>query len=193
VGDVLFIMDISATTFHDVKLIESPVHWDHRGFFCETFKVLNFKELLIQDNMAYSLQKGTIRGLHYQMDDLAQAKLIGVLSGSIYDVVVDLRKDSSTYGLYGWTRLHAIGRHPTGRWLYVPRGFAHGYQTLEDGTLVTYKVDNIYSPAHEAGIRWDDPDLAVDWPIKEAILSDKDRNLPFLKGDLHGGCVDLDT
>jgi dTDP-4-dehydrorhamnose 3,5-epimerase len=175
-------MEVQNTTFDGVLLIKSRVYSDSRGFFCETFKAISLPEpRFIQDNLAFSKVAGTVRGLHFQRGAFAQSKLVAVLSGKILDVVVDLRKGSPTFGYHGWFPLHAVGSYPESQMLLVPKGFAHGYQTLEDACLVSYKVDTAYSPEHEAGIRWDDPDLAIDWPIKEATLSHKDQVLPLFK------------
>lgn len=130
----------------------------------------------IQDNESLSLRAGTIRGLHYQCGRYAQAKLVRVLSGVIFDVVVDLRKGSRTYGQWTGVVLSEANR----RQLFVPRGFAHGICTLTDHARVLYKVDQHYRPEADRGIIWNDPDLGIEWPISSAILSDKDRWLPRL-------------
>lgn len=191
-------MKVQETHLDGLLLITSKVHSDSRGFFCETFKNEPFDDwsfaddpedenplndyVFVQDNLAHSKTAGTVRGLHYQTDSYAQAKLVSVLSGSVLDVAVDLRPGSRTFGMHGWFKLQAIGRHPYCHMLLVPRGFAHGYQTLEDESLVFYKVDNPYAPGFEAGIRWDDPDLNIEWPIvEEAILSEKDSQLPLFR------------
>ncbi|EJW18350.1 putative dTDP-4-dehydrorhamnose 3,5-epimerase [Paenibacillus alvei DSM 29] len=131
----------------------------------------------IQDNQSLSLETGVIRGLHFQLNPKAQTKLIRVISGAIYDVIVDIRKSSSTFGQW----VGVILSEHNHRQLLVPKGFAHGFCTLTPNTQVLYKVDEYYSPDHDRGIRWDDPSLGIDWPTSKPILSDKDRLLPVLK------------
>lgn len=130
----------------------------------------------VQDNQALSLTRGTVRALHFQVPPKAQAKLVRVLRGSIYDVAVDLRAGSPNYGCWTAATLTAQG----GEQVFVPRGFAHGYCTLEADTEVAYKVDDYYAPEAESGIAWDDPTLAIRWPVAaaDAVLSEKDRKLP---------------
>lgn len=170
----------------DIKgplLIRPKKIGDHRGYFLESYNARSFAEAgidatFVQDNQSLSVQKGTIRGLHFQTPPTPQAKLVRVLKGSIFDVAVDLRAGSPTYGKWCGTNLTADGAEQ----LFVPRGFAHGFCTLEANTEVAYKVDNFYAPACDAGIRWNDPDINVAWPVSEAILSEKDGKLPFLAG-----------
>ena len=170
----------------DIKgplLIRPKKIGDHRGYFLESYNARSFAEAgidatFVQDNQSLSVQKGTIRGLHFQTPPTPQAKLVRVLKGSIFDVAVDLRARSPTYGKWCGTNLTADGAEQ----LFVPRGFAHGFCTLEANTEVAYKVDNFYAPACDAGIRWNDPDINVAWPVSEAILSEKDGKLPFLAG-----------
>ena len=157
---------------------------DSRGYFVETYSARAYKEagmgrLFVQDNQSFSSRRGTVRGLHFQIPPAAQAKLIRVLRGSVLDVVVDLRQGSPTYGQWRAITLSA----EDGAHLFIPVGFAHGFCTLEPNTEVAYKVDDFYSPKCDAGLRWDDPDIGVIWPISaaEAILSDKDANLPPFK------------
>ncbi|MFG1185630.1 MULTISPECIES: dTDP-4-dehydrorhamnose 3,5-epimerase [Xanthobacter] len=168
----------------DVILVQPRRFGDARGYFCETYvKPLYAANGIgadfVQDNESLSAQVGTIRGLHMQAPPFAQAKLVRVLSGAIYDVAVDVRKGSLTYGRWAGARLTAEG----GEQLYIPQGFAHGFCTLAPDTRVAYKVDAVYDRASECGIIWDDPDLAIDWTLGdgEKILSDKDRVLPRLK------------
>ena len=153
---------------------------DARGHFSETYNERTFDQVgisvkFVQDNQSYSAKSGTVRGLHYQLPPSAQAKLVRVLQGSVYDVAVDLRVGSPSYGRWVGVTLTAEG----GEQLYVPRGFAHAFCTLEPDTLVAYKVDDFYAPATESGIIWNDPDLAIDWPVPaaDALLSDKDQKL----------------
>jgi dTDP-4-dehydrorhamnose 3,5-epimerase len=170
-----------AQAIPEVILVEARAFPDERGFFMETFKQSEFvrggiRRNFVQDNFSYS-HKGTVRGLHYQLNPAAQGKLVACLHGEIYDVAVDLRKGSPTYGQWVGVILSAENR----RMLWVPEGFAHGFQALSEGTMVWYKVTSEYSPAAERGIRWDDPALGIDWPLRgEALLSPKDRVLPTL-------------
>lgn len=157
---------------------------DARGYFCETYVKPRYAAGgitadFVQDNESLSATSGTVRGLHMQAPPFAQAKLVRVLSGAVFDVAVDVRKGSPTYGRWVGAKLTAEG----GEQLYVPRGFAHGFATLAPDTHVAYKVDGLYDRDSERGILWNDPDLAIDWGInaKAAVLSDKDQVLPRLK------------
>lgn len=157
---------------------------DSRGFFSEVFVESRFKEIdpeikFVQDNQSFSAKKGTIRGLHFQKPPYAQAKLVRCLRGSIFDVAVDIRDGSPTYGKW----VGAVLSHSNWSQLYVPIGFAHGFVTLEDDTEVMYKVSDYYNKESEGGIIFDDPNLAIDWGINrnDAVLSDKDLILPELK------------
>jgi dTDP-4-dehydrorhamnose 3,5-epimerase len=159
-------------------------HVDDRGWFSETFheKRLHAVGLtcqFVQDNQSMSKRAGTLRGLHFQLPPAAQAKLVSVIRGRILDVAVDIRRDSPTFGKSVSIELSA----GSGRQLYIPVGFAHGYLTLEDDVVLIYKVSDYYEPAHDRGICWNDPDIAIAWPFKETdiITSDKDRRLPLLK------------
>ncbi|MBF0352862.1 MAG: dTDP-4-dehydrorhamnose 3,5-epimerase [SAR324 cluster bacterium] len=163
-------------------VIEPVVHQDHRGFFTETYKEPLFREhgltaVFIQDNHARSEQPGVLRGLHYQEPPHAQTKFIRALRGSIFDVIVDIRKGSQTYGQHFSIELS----DKNFKMLWVPVGFAHGYCTLELGTEVAYKVDSLYAPKQEGGIIWNDPDLGIQWPVEQPVLSDKDGKMPQLK------------
>jgi dTDP-4-dehydrorhamnose 3,5-epimerase len=167
----------------DVILLKPRYFNDPRGYFVETYnvresQVAGLKADFVQDNQAFSFKRGTVRGLHFQAPPHAQAKLVRVLRGSIYDVAVDLRVGSPTYGR--WTAATLTAQR--GEQIFVPRGFAHGYCTLEADTEVAYKVDDYYAPDCDRGLIWNDPTLAVDWPVTtaEAVLSDKDRQLPRL-------------
>ena len=136
------------------------------------------KEPFVQDNQAFNARAGTIRGLHFQTAPHAQGKLVRVLKGAIYDVALDVRPGSPSFGLWVGAELTADG----GEQLFVPRGFAHGYCTLVDDTELFYKVDGQYAPELEGGVAWDDPDLSIPWPITgDPVLSEKDRKLPRLK------------
>lgn len=157
---------------------------DHRGWFCETWHADHFRTLglpsdFVQHNESLSRHAGTIRGLHFQKPPAAQAKLVRVVMGRIRDVVVDLRPSSPWFGKHAVIDMEADDPSL----LFVPRGFAHGFVTLTDHTIVTYLVDAPYTPSLDAGIAWDDPDLAIPWGIspERAIVSEKDRNLPRLR------------
>lgn len=156
---------------------------DSRGYFVETYTQRTFHEAGItttfrQDNQSLSTQRGTIRGLHFQLAPEPQTKLVRVLSGSVFDVAVDLRTGSATYGRWCAATLTAA----VGEELLIPIGFAHAFCTLEPDTIVAYKVDGFYNKAAEAGIRWDDPALGIEWPVPmaEIKVSDKDAALPLL-------------
>lgn len=170
------------TGIKDLVVISPRVFNDDRGFFYETYKKSAFVELgiadeFIQGNQSYSKQ-GVIRGLHFQTGNSAQAKLVRCLKGEIYDVGVDLRKDSSTFGQYRAVKLSAENK----KMLYIPIGFAHGFSVLSEDSEVFYSVSGgEYDPKSEAGIRFDDPDLAIDWGVKNPIVSGKDLELPFFK------------
>lgn len=171
----------------DVKVLEPPVYEDARGYFAEVFKQSVFAEAglnfaIRQISQSFSLHTGTMRGLHFQIPPHSQAKLVRVLSGAVYDVAVDIRVGSPTYGQWSSTTLSAVNR----RQLFVPHGFAHGFFTLEANTLVVYAVDREYAPDHEAGVSWNDTDIGIPWPEvgSEIILSDKDKHQPPL-ADLH--------
>jgi dTDP-4-dehydrorhamnose 3,5-epimerase len=166
-----------------VLLIRSAHTSDARGFFAETYVKKDFAESgicadFIQDNQSFSVSAGTVRGLHFQIPPFQQAKLIRVLRGKIFDVVVDLRRSSATYGAHTSVELSAEGSEQ----LFVPAGFAHGFCTLVGETEVFYKVDAIYAAAHDAGVNWLDLALDIPWPVdaSEAILSEKDKVLPTM-------------
>jgi dTDP-4-dehydrorhamnose 3,5-epimerase len=163
----------------DVRLITPRRFGDHRGWFTETWSRRTLDIAFCQDNMSLSAEMGTIRGLHFQKPPHAQAKLIMVLQGAILDVAVDIRRASPTFGQHVAVELSAAA----GNQLLIPRGFAHGFCTLEPGTQVMYKVDDFYAPETDAGIFWADPDLAINWPVRvdQAHLSPKDLGLPRLK------------
>jgi len=176
-------LEIRALAIPDVKLILPKRHGDARGYFAETWNRKAFRDAGIdadfcQDNMAFSAAKNILRGLHFQTPPHAQAKLVSVLSGRIFDVAVDIRKSSPTFGKHISVELSA----EEGHLLLVPKGFAHGYATLVPDTTVFYKVDAHYAPANDAGILWSDPSLGIKWPVRaeEAILSAKDVKLPRL-------------
>lgn len=175
-------MKLIQTALSGVIIVEPNVFEDNRGFFMESFnnRLLHEHGIdhnFIQDNQSLSLEAGTIRGLHYQLNPKAQTKLVRVLKGAIFDVAVDIRKDSLTYGKW----VGVILSEENKRQLLIPKGFAHGFCTLVDNTEVFYKVDEYYSKEHDRGIRWDDPAIAVEWPNRKIILSEKDSNLPLLE------------
>ncbi|BFI98610.1 MULTISPECIES: dTDP-4-dehydrorhamnose 3,5-epimerase [Priestia] len=174
-------MNIIKTKFEDAILIEPKVFGDHRGFFTESYNKEMFQQNgidmdFIQDNHSLSQQPGTLRGMHYQLNDRAQTKLVRVTRGAIYDVIVDIRKGSPTYGEWQGFILSADNK----RQLLVPKGFAHGFCTIVENTEVQYKVDELYSPEHDRGIAWNDPALNIDWPFNNPVLSDKDTKHPTL-------------
>ncbi|MCU0644242.1 MAG: dTDP-4-dehydrorhamnose 3,5-epimerase [bacterium] len=165
----------------DLILIEPKVHTDSRGFFMETYKRSEFinkgiLEKFVQDNFSHS-SRGTLRGLHFQKPPKAQAKLVMVLKGEVFDVAVDIRKNSATYGQ--WVGLTLSDKKP--QIFYIPVGFAHGFCVLSDQADFIYKVSDEYSPELDSGIRWNDPDIGIDWPISDPLLSEKDLSLPLLK------------
>lgn len=175
---------VMATEIADVKLIVPRIHRDHRGFFSETYNKASLTALgdnldFVQDNHSLSVERGVVRGLHFQIPPFAQDKLVRVIRGSVYDVAVDIRRGSPTYGKHV---ARVISAEDWNQFL-VPVGFAHGFCTLEANTEVIYKVTNYYSPEHDRGVLWNDPDLGIVWPIieAEAILSDKDKKQPRLK------------
>lgn len=174
-------MKIESLMIADVKLITPQKFGDERGFFSETWKEKTLRDAgidvhFVQDNQAVSAAKNTVRGLHFQLEPMAQDKLVRVTRGAVLDVAVDIRRGSATFGQHVTAVLSAAN------WaqLWVPKGFAHGYCTLEPDTEVIYKVTNYYSPAHDRGIQWDDPALAIQWPVTRATaqLSAKDTMQP---------------
>jgi dTDP-4-dehydrorhamnose 3,5-epimerase len=174
-------MEVTSTRIPGVLVLKPRYFHDARGYFVETYNARSVRQAglpteFVQDNQALSHARGTLRRLHFQLPPKAQAKLVHVLRGSIYDVAVDLRVASPTYGC--WTA--AILTAQEGQQIFLPRGLAHGYCTLEADTEVVYKVDDFYAPECEHGIAWDDRTLAIGWPINpgEAVLSEKDRKLP---------------
>jgi len=174
-------MELRPTSIPDVMVLAAPKHGDHRGFFSEVYSRRALHELgidleFVQDNHSFSAQRGVLRGLHYQIAPKAQDKLVRVIRGAIRDVAVDIRRGSPTFGRHVAVELSAEN------WLqlFVPCGFAHGFVTLTPDVEVIYKVTADYAPELERGIRWDDPDLAIDWGISpaEAILSARDLTHP---------------
>lgn len=176
-------MNIIKTKLDGVVVIEPKVFGDHRGWFMETYNEQVFKKAgievaFVQDNQSFSATKGTLRGLHYQLNPKSQTKLVRCTRGFIYDVTVDIRKGSPTYGEWFGIELSAENN----KQLLVPKGFAHGFMTLTDDVEVQYKVDELYSPENERGIIWNDPEVGVEWPMDiNPVLSIKDGKSPFLE------------
>jgi len=178
-------LSVERLSIEAVILVKPKKFGDARGYFLESYNARAFAEAgidvtFVQDNQSLSVQRGTIRGLHFQTPPEQQAKLVRVLKGSIFDVAVDLRRGSQTYGRWCAATLTGEGAEQ----VFIPRGFAHGFCTLEPDTEVAYKVDGFYAPACDAGLRWDDPDIGIDWPVgaSDAILSEKDMKLPSFAG-----------
>lgn len=176
-------MKIYKTDIEGVVIIEPSVFEDERGYFFESYNQAKMEEAglnytFIQDNQSKS-SYGTVRGIHFQKGEFAQAKLVRVLEGTVLDVAVDLRKNSPTFGKYVAVELSAENK----KQLMIPRGFGHGFSVLSKTAVFAYKCDNVYNKASEGGIRFDDPDINIDWKInpKDAILSEKDKNAPMLK------------
>jgi dTDP-4-dehydrorhamnose 3,5-epimerase len=170
------------TTLKDVRLIRPRVFYDKRGFFYELYSELKYAEAgigvkFVQDNHSLSSEFGVLRGLHFQRPPYAQSKLVRVLKGSVYDVVVDLRRNSPSYGKWEGFKLSEKNKLS----LFIPQGFAHAYCTLEKDTEFFYKVDAFYAPKYDDGIIWDDKYLNIDWPEKNPIVSDKDKKLLAFK------------
>ncbi len=175
-------MKATETELKGVFVLEPQVFGDARGWFMESWSQRKMHDAgidvqFVQDNQSFSAQKGTLRGLHYQLNPMCQAKLLRCTRGKIFDVAVDIRKGSPQYGKWVGVELSAENK----KQLFIPRGFAHGFITLTDDVEVQYKADNYYAPECDGNIRWDDPDIGVEWPIKPVILSEKDSKAPLLK------------
>ena len=180
-------MKITKTKLDGVVIIEPDVFGDNRGFFMESWNKKKMEEAglfydFVQDNHSKSTVKGTLRGIHFQKGDKAQAKLVRCVKGAVLDAAVDLRKNSPTFKQWVGIELSAENK----KQLLIPRGFGHGFVTLTDDVEFLYKADNYYAPEADAGIRWNDPDIGVEWGIENPILSEKDKKNPFLKD-----CKDL--
>lgn len=178
-------MEIKELTIKGLFEISFNPKMDSRGFFMrvydkEEFRKWNIDRDWLQENHSRSEKKGIIRGLHFQLSPFDETKLVRCINGAVFDVAVDMRPDSESFGHWAGVELTAGNRKA----LYIPRGFAHGFCTLSDVSEVLYKVDNYYSPENERGLLWNDPDLAIDWPVKNPILSDKDRKNLTLKAFL---------
>ena len=175
-------MNIIKTNILDVYIIEPRVFGDYRGWFMESYsqRVLEDAGLhytFVQDNHSYSAQKGTLRGLHFQNGDAAQAKLVRCAKGAVLDVAVDLRKGSPTYKQWVAVELSAENK----RQLLIPRGFAHGFVTLTDDVEFLYKADNFYNQPAERSILWNDPELGIDWGVENPVIAEKDAKAPLLR------------
>ena len=175
-------MKIIETEIAGIKIIEPDVFGDARGWFCETYNAERYRKagienVFVQDNESFS-SKGVVRGLHWQAAPHTQAKLVRVIHGAVWDVVVDIRKGSPTFGKHVAVTLTGENR----KQFYIPHGFAHGFIVLEDNTLFSYKCDNLYCPAADRGMRFDDPALGIEWPDigVPLILSPKDQKHPLL-------------
>ena len=171
-------MKVTATSLPGVLVFEPVLHHDARGYFLETFKEELYRRSgvdapFVQDNLSHS-RRNVLRGLHYQR---RQGKLITVVRGEIYDVALDIRPESATFGKW----LGATLSHDRPSQIYIPPGFAHGFQVLSEEADVWYKTTDVYRPEEEGGIRWDDPDLGIDWPLADPVVSDRDRKHPALK------------
>lgn len=176
-------MNYIETAIQGVYVIEPKVFNDARGYFFEAWKKEEFEEhvgktIFVQDNESKS-SYGVLRGLHYQKGEYSQAKLVRVIKGKVLDVAVDIRRSSPTFGQHVMVELSEENK----RQFFIPRGFAHGFLVLSEEAVFTYKVDNVYAPQAEAGIRWNDPQLGIEWPIdpKDVLTSEKDLNASFLK------------
>ena len=180
-------MNFIKTELEGVYIIEPKVFGDHRGFFMESYSKRVFEEAglyydFVQDNHSSSSAKGTLRGIHFQRGDKAQAKLVRCARGAVLDVAVDLRPNSLTYKKWVAVELSEENK----RQFLIPRGFGHGFVTLTDDVEFLYKADNYYAPEADGGIRWNDPEIGVDWGVENPILSQKDANAPLLKDAVTG-------
>jgi dTDP-4-dehydrorhamnose 3,5-epimerase len=174
-------MQIIATGLPEVFILEPKVFDDPRGYFMETFSeswmnVLGHHTRFVQDNQSFTQKKNTLRGIHFQMDPMAQCKIVRVVNGAIHDFAIDLRKGSPNYLKWTMAELNADNK----RMLYVPRGFGHGFVTLTDDVVCCYKADNLYSKECDRSIRFDDPQIQVNWGIASPVLSQKDMDAPVL-------------
>lgn len=175
-------MRLTKTNLSGLTVLEPQLFSDHRGWFCEVWSHKKMQQLglhyeFVQDNHSFSAAKGTLRGLHFQINPCAQAKLVRCTRGAILDVAVDLRRGSPTWLQWVAVELSAVNR----RQLLLPRGFAHGFLTLTEDAEVQYKVDEYYAPECDRSVRWDDPDIGVAWGVSSPILAEKDANAPYLR------------
>ncbi len=174
-------MKFIKTPLEGAYVVELEKREDERGFFARAFCVDEFAEHglkteIKQSNLSGSVQKGTTRGLHYQVAPMAEVKFIRCIKGSVFDVLVDMRPESPTYKQ--WFGIELTEENQTA--IYIPEGFAHGHQTLEDNSQIMYLTTQVYSPEHERGIRWNDPAIGVKWPLEPTVVSDKDQAWPLL-------------
>ena len=174
-------MRFTETRLKGAFIIEPERLEDERGFFARTFCQKEFEAhglnpRLVQCNISYNKHKGTLRGMHYQVAPMAEAKLVRCTRGTIYDVIIDLQPESPTYCQWLAEELNA----ENSKIIYIPEGFAHGFQTLEDETEVFYQMAEFYSPEHAQGVRWDDPVFGIKWPLNSKIISEKDKNYPLM-------------
>ena len=179
-------MKFQKIDFDNVYLIEIEKLEDSRGFFARTFdsKIFEEKGLVskfIQFSISHNIQKGTIRGMHYQINPYSETKLITCNSGKIFDVLIDLRPESRTFKKWFGIELNSKNHNM----IYIPDGFAHGFQTLEDNSEVVYHISQIFMPKFARGIRWDDPEFKIKWPLKPTLISQKDRNWEFFNDKLN--------
>ena len=174
-------MRFAATELEGAWIVDVEAHEDNRGLFARTFCACEFRERgltdnFVQCNSSWNIRKGTIRGLHYQLSPSSEVKLVRCTAGSIWDVIVDMRPESPTYLQHLGVELTAMNR----RALYIPKMFAHGFQTLEDGTEVFYQMSEFHAPNLAAGLRYEDPRLGINWPLPMTVISDKDKFWPLL-------------
>jgi dTDP-4-dehydrorhamnose 3,5-epimerase len=172
-------MIFTTTELEGVLLITPERIADERGFFAKTwgqddFEAYGLNPRMVARNMSYNRERGTLRGMHFQRPPHAEAKLVGAITGAIYDVALDLRRDSPSYGRW----IARVLRAQTGEMIYVPEGCAHGLMTLEPHTTVEYLISEFYAPHASGGVRWDDPAFGIEWPMEPTILSERDRNWP---------------
>ena len=175
-------MMLIKTKLKDCYILEPDRFGDNRGWFSESYNKKVFEDLglnydFVQDNESFSAKKGVIRGLHFQNEPYTQAKIVRCTRGAVYDVAVDIRHDSPTYGMWVGVELS----EENGRQLLIPRGFLHGFQTLTDNVKFAYKCDNYYNKESDGGVMYNDPDIGVVWPIEDPILSEKDKHHPKLR------------
>lgn len=175
-------MKLIETKLKDCYILEPDRFGDNRGWFSESYNKKVFEDLglnydFVQDNESFSTKKGVLRGLHFQNEPYTQAKIVRCTRGAVYDVAVDIRHDSPTYGMWVGVELS----EENGRQLLIPRGFLHGFQTLTDNVKFAYKCDNYYNKESDGGIMYNDPDIGVVWPIEDPILSEKDKHHPKLR------------
>ena len=179
-------MNVVETKLKSVLLLEPRVFQDERGYFFESWNQARYREAgihadFVQDNLSFS-HRGVLRGLHFQVPPHAQGKLVSVLQGSVFDVAVDLRMASPSFGQWVGVELSSDNL----RQMYIPEGFAHGFVVTSESALFSYKCTNFYAPQHERSLRWDDPEIAIEWPITDPILSPKDAEAPTM-AEITGG------